>query len=136
MPYQALQMASFAEHGPLIAIIDDDESVRRSLTRLMRSRGFAACAFASAEAFMQSAVVHGASCLVSDVHMPGMSGLELQAWMTAKDLRIPVVFITAFHDLRIQGKALEAGAVCFLKKPFNSKDLIECVERALRSSPA
>jgi FixJ family two-component response regulator len=136
MSCQAGQMTGFTENVPLIAIIDDDDSVRRSLTRLMRSRGFAANAFASAEEFLQSAAARDASCLVSDVHMPGMSGLDLQAWMAANGLRIPVVFITAFHDLRIQGRALEAGAVCFLEKPFSSRQLIDCVERALRSSPA
>ena len=127
-------MATLTENAPLIAIVDDDESVRRALVRLLRSRGFAADAFASSEEFLQSAAVREASCLICDVRMPGISGLELQARMTGQNLRVPIVFITAFHDLRMQWKALEAGAVCFLKKPFNSKDLIECVERALMTS--
>jgi FixJ family two-component response regulator len=127
-------MAAFTENAPLIAIVDDDESVRRVLTRLLRSRGFAAQAFASSEEFLQSAAVHDASCLVCDVRMPGLSGLELQARMAGQNLRMPIVFITAFHDIRMQWKALEAGAVCFLKKPFNSKDLIECIERALMTT--
>jgi len=126
-------MAAFTENASLIAIADDDESVRRAVTRLLRSRGFVAHAFASAEEFLQSAAMREVSCLICDVRMPGISGLELQARMTAQNLRTPIIFITAFHDVRIRWKALEAGAVCFLKKPFKSKELIECVERALRT---
>jgi FixJ family two-component response regulator len=128
-------MDPFTHNATLIAIIDDDESVRRALTRLMRSHGFEAHAFASAETFLQSAAARKAACLISDVHMPGINGLELQSRMAAENLPTPIIFITAFHDVRIQWKALEAGAVCFLKKPFSSKELIECVERALNSSP-
>jgi FixJ family two-component response regulator len=129
-------MVGFRENGLLIAIIDDDESVRRTLMRLIRSRGFEARAFTSAEEFLHSSTAHEASCLISDVRMPGIGGLELQARMTERNLRTPVIFITAFSDARVQTKALEAGAVCVLKKPFNARELIECVERALNSSSA
>jgi FixJ family two-component response regulator len=127
-------MDALTHNVPLIAIIDDDESMRRVLTRLMRSRGFATQAFVSAEAFLQSIAVRDASCLICDVHMPGINGLELQTRMAAENLPVPIIFITAFHDSRTQWKALEAGALCFLKKPFSAKELVACVERALSSS--
>ena len=118
----------------LIAIVDDDESMRVSTATLMRSFGFAARGFASAEEFLQSPEPGETSCVISDVQMPGIDGLELQSRLASTHRRTPVIFITAFPDLRIQERAIAGGAICFLKKPFDGKTLIQCVDRALNRS--
>jgi FixJ family two-component response regulator len=115
----------------LVSIIDDDESLRVAMTGLFRSRGFVAHGFASAEEFLSSSELSETSCVISDVQMPGIGGLELQAKLTAQNARIPIIFITAFPDSRIENKARDAGAICFLKKPFDGQVLMNCVERAL-----
>jgi CheY-like chemotaxis protein len=118
----------------LIAIVDDDESIRVMTATLMRSLGFAARGFASAEQFLQSPELSETSCLISDVQMPGISGLELQSRLASENCRTPIIFITAFPDPRIQDRALADGAVCFLTKPFDGRTLIQCVDRALNRS--
>jgi len=118
----------------LIAIVDDDESIRASTTSLMRSFGFAARGFASAEEFLQSPELDDTSCVISDVHMPGIGGLELQSRLASTHRRTPVIFITAFPDPRIQERALAGGAICFLTKPFDGETLIQCVDRGLNQS--
>jgi CheY-like chemotaxis protein len=118
----------------LIAIVDDDESIRVMTATLMRSLGFAARGFASAEQFLQSPELGETSCLISDVQMPGISGLELQSRLASENCRTPIIFITAFPDPRIQERALADGAVCFLTKPFDGQTLIQCVDRALNRS--
>jgi FixJ family two-component response regulator len=118
----------------LIAIVDDDESMRVSTATLMRSFGFAARGFASAEEFLQSPELGETSCLISDVQMPGIGGLELQKRLVSENRRTPMIFITGFPDPRIQERALAGGAVCFLKKPFDAQTLIQCVDRALNRS--
>jgi FixJ family two-component response regulator len=115
----------------LIAIVDDDESIRVTTATLMRSVGFTARGFASAEEFLQSPELPQTSCLISDVQMPGISGLELQRRLASENRRTPIIFITAFPDPRIQQRALAGGAVCFLTKPFDGETLIQCVDRAL-----
>jgi FixJ family two-component response regulator len=118
----------------LIAIVDDDESIRVSTATLMRSFGHATRSFASAEEFLQSPELGETSCLISDVQMPGISGLELQSRLASENRRTPIIFITAFPDPRIQERALAGGAVCFLTKPFDGQTLIQCVDRALNRS--
>jgi FixJ family two-component response regulator len=119
---------------PLISIIEDDECVRVATRSFVRSLGFAACAFASAEEFLQSPELGEMSCVISDVQMPGIGGLELQSRLASRHRRTPVIFITAFPDPRIEERALAGGAICFLTKPFDGKTLIQCVDRALNRS--
>jgi FixJ family two-component response regulator len=116
---------------PVISIIDDDASVRGATHRLVKSLGYAAHAFASADDFLQSPHVNDTSCLIADVQMPGMSGLELQSVLIAKGCQVPIIFITAYPEDNIRAKALKAGAVCFLSKPFAGTVLVECIHTAL-----
>jgi FixJ family two-component response regulator len=117
---------------PMIAIVDDEESVRVATCHLVRSLGFEVEAFASAQDFLQSGRGLRFSCIISDVNMPGVSGIELQRRLAVEGRSVPFVFITAFPDDAIKERAIGAGAVGFLSKPFNSGDLIDCIERALR----
>jgi FixJ family two-component response regulator len=119
---------------PIISVVDDDASVRTATARLLRSLGFSAHAFASAQEFLSSPRLRETSCLIADVEMPGMSGLELQAYLIAHGHRTPMIFITAFPEDRIRERAMKAGAVEFLSKPFDEPRLLECVERALQRS--
>jgi FixJ family two-component response regulator len=115
-----------------VCIIDDDESVRVATTCLVRSLGHAVRTFASGEEFLNSAYVEDAGCLIVDVNMPRMSGLELQSRLREKGLAPPIIFITAYPEERARARALEAGAICYLDKPFDSATLIECLDLALR----
>jgi FixJ family two-component response regulator len=117
---------------PVISIIDDDASVRVATSRLVRSLGYAACAFASADEFLGSLQVNTTSCVIADVQMPGMSGVELQELLRAKGSSLPVLFITGFPDERMRARALDAGAICFLTKPFDCATLTRHIEAALR----
>ena len=116
-----------------VAIVDDDAAVRVALEGLLRSAGLSARAFDSAETFMESGQQFQAGCLIADIRMPGMSGLELQAKLNADHCRIPIVFITAHGDAQMRMQALRAGAVEFLSKPFNDEALLETVRAALES---
>jgi FixJ family two-component response regulator len=116
---------------PVISIVDDDESVRETTRGLVRSLGYVAATFESAEDFLGSGRVHDTACLISDVQMPGMSGIELQSRLIAEGNRLPVIFITAFPEARARTQALLAGALGFLSKPFNEQKLIDCLELAL-----
>ena len=119
-------------HVPLISIIDDDASVRVATNRLVRSLGYAAHTFASADGFLQSPHVNETACVIADVQMPGMSGIELQSHLIAKGCSVPMIFITAFPEESIRSRALKAGAVGFLSKPFDGTILIECIDIALK----
>ena len=119
--------------APLISIVDDDDSLRNSLNNLIRSVGFRAQGFSSAEAFLNSTQLHDTACLILDVRMPGMSGLDLQRQMVADNSRIPIVFITSHGDDNARTRALEAGAVDFLYKPFREEALLSAIDRALKS---
>jgi len=119
---------------PLISIVDDDDSLRNSLDNLLRSVGFRAQGFASAEAFLSSNQAHDTSCLILDVRMPGMNGLELQRQMVAANWRIPIIFVTSHADDDARARALEAGAVDFLSKPFREEDLLNAINAALKHS--
>src|SRR5437588_6264183 len=116
-----------------VAIVDDDEAVRVALEGLLRSAGLTARAFESAEEFIESGQQLQTACLIADIRMPGMSGLELQAKLNAEGCRIPIVFITAHGDAKMRLQALRAGAVEFLAKPFDDEALLERVCAALES---
>jgi FixJ family two-component response regulator len=116
---------------PMISIVDDDRSVREATRGLVRSLGYGATAFASAEDFLQSDHVSDTACLITDVQMPGLSGVDLQSRLIAQGNRTPVIFITAFPEERIRARAMAAGAVGFLSKPFNEDHLIEYIHTAL-----
>jgi FixJ family two-component response regulator len=116
---------------PVMSIIDDDESVRVATKRFVRSLGFIGHDFASANEFLQSQRVGETSCVIADVQMPGISGLELQELLIAGGHRTPVILITAFPDERIRARALRAGAVCFLTKPCDGQTLLQCLDMAL-----
>ena len=115
----------------LVAIVDDDDSVRCTLQELLRSAGFSSRAFESAEDFLESGHQQETGCLITDIRMPGMSGLELQARLNAERCRIPTIFITAHGDEEMRFQALRAGAVEFLPKPFDDEILVESVRAAL-----
>jgi FixJ family two-component response regulator len=119
------------EESKLVAIVDDDESVRGTLYELLRSAGFSSRAFESAEVYLQSGHQQDTACLITDIRMPGMSGLELQARLNAEHCRIPTIFITAHGDEEMRLRALRAGATEFLPKPFDDEVLIESVRAAL-----
>jgi FixJ family two-component response regulator len=116
----------------LIAIVDDDESVRCAVQGVLRSSGYEPRAFSSAGEFLESGQQRVASCLITDVRMPGMSGLELQARLAEDGCKIPIVFLTAYGDLRMRSQAMKAGAVVFLGKPFDAKVLLDGVRSALK----
>lgn len=116
---------------PAIAIIDDDAFVRASTSRLVRSLGYTAYTFASAMEFLQSGRLNDASCIISDVRMPGMSGIELHAHLVSHGHRVPFVFITAFPEQAGLERAVEAGAIGLLTKPFDGASLIACLDTAL-----
>ncbi len=116
----------------MIAIVDDDESVRSATKSLVRSLGYEAATFCSAEEFLGSAQLKSTSCLITDVRMPGMSGVELQDRLIADGRSLPTVFISAFSDERVQQKVLERGAVGYLRKPFEEDRLVACIEIALK----
>jgi FixJ family two-component response regulator len=116
----------------LIAVVDDDDSVRRSTRRLLESFGFRAAAFESAEGFLTFGQLQDTSCLILDVRMPGMDGLELQTQLAAAGSGIPIIFITAYDDEESRRRALRAGAVAFLGKPFTDQQLLQAIRSALR----
>jgi FixJ family two-component response regulator len=131
-PGYFLNMATQAKPA-LVAIVDDDDSVRGALQGLMKEVGFPARAFASVEEFLESGEQQETACLIADIRMPGMSGLELQAKLNAEHCRIPTIFITAHGDEKMRMQALRAGAVEFLAKPFDDEALLESVRAALQS---
>jgi FixJ family two-component response regulator len=116
----------------LISVVDDDASVLRTTTLLIQSLGFRAAGFESAELFLKSGQLHETSCLIVDVRMPGMSGLQLQNHLAGLGCKIPIVFITAYDDTVSRQRALQAGAVAFLGKPFTDEMLLETIHSALR----
>lgn len=117
----------------LVAIVDDDELIRDSLNGLMKAAGFPAVTFASAEEFLSSGKQEHTACLIADIRMPGMSGLELQSRLNRDNLRIPIIFITAQGDEKMRMQALRAGAVDFLAKPFDDDALLDSVRAAFNS---
>jgi FixJ family two-component response regulator len=118
----------------LISIVDDDESMRESTKGLVRSLGYQAETFASAEEFLQSDSVKNTSCLITDVQMPGLSGIDLQRGLIDRGVQMPTIFITAFPEEGRRARALTAGAVGYLDKPFSEASLLKCLDIALRGS--
>jgi FixJ family two-component response regulator len=117
----------------VVAIVDDDDLMRTALQGLLKSAGLLAQAFASADEFLGSGHQHDTACLITDIRMPGMSGLELQAQLNADHCRIPTIFITAHGDAKMRMQAIRAGAVEFLAKPFDDEALLESVRAAMES---
>lgn len=115
----------------MISIIDDDDSVRAATASLVRSLGFKTRTFASADEFLDSPRAYDSDCVITDVQMPGMGGLELQSRLMAEGHDMPLIFMTAFPEERVRRQAMSAGAVGFLGKPFDGNDMIACIERAL-----
>jgi FixJ family two-component response regulator len=118
----------------IVSIIDDDASVRDAMEGLVRSLGFIACAFESAEDFLRSPRAEDTACLITDVQMPGMNGLELQSHLLAQGRRLPIIFITAFPEQSIRRRAQAAGAVAFLEKPFDGGTMVSLLHEALASN--
>jgi len=117
----------------LVVVVDDDDSIRSAVQDLLDAVGLPARAFESAEEFLRSGKQQETACLIADIRMPGMSGLELQAQLNAEHCRIPIIFITAHGDEKMRMQALRAGAVEFMAKPFNDEALLESVRAALES---
>src|SRR6476661_10890438 len=127
---------SIRQNSRLIAIVDDDESVQSALQDLIESDGLSALCFGSAEQFLDSEARYKASCLIADVRMPGMSGLELQAKLKSEKCSLPIIFITARGDIPMAVRAIQGGAVDFLTKPVNEAALFNSVERAFEQERA
>jgi FixJ family two-component response regulator len=117
----------------MVAVVDDDDSFRAALQRLLRSAGFTVRSFASAEEFLASGQLNEAGCLIADIRMPGMSGLDLQAKLNADRCPIPTIFVTAHGDEKMRLQAMRGGAVKFLAKRFDDAILLESVRAALKS---
>ena len=115
----------------MISIVDDDKSVREAAKTLLRSLGYATATFASAEEFLESGRLGDTACLITDVQMPGMSGVDLQSHLTANGHCTPVIFVTAYPEESVRKRALDAGAFGFLSKPFSQECLISCLDKAL-----
>jgi FixJ family two-component response regulator len=118
----------------VISIIDDDQSMRESTKGLVRSLGYQATAFSSAEEFLQSKHVDDTSCLITDVRMPGLSGIDLQRGLVERGVRVPTIFITAFPEEDTRRQAMTNGAIGYLDKPFSEESLINCLDTALGGS--
>ena len=118
----------------LISIVDDDVALRNSLDDLIRSNGFRTQGFASAEEFMGSNQARDTACLILDVRMPGMNGLDLQRQIVATNWRIPIIFVTAHANDDARARALKGGAVAFLYKPFREEELLDAIGAALKRS--
>lgn len=118
---------------PLICIIDDDQSLQKALVRLIKSFGYAARGFESAEAFIGSDVISGCSCVVTDIQMPGMSGIDLKRFLNEREYPVPVIMITARTEPELEQSARATGAVCFLRKPVDPNLLSDCLAKALNA---
>jgi len=119
----------------LISLVEDDLSLQNALVRLVRSLGYSARGFSSAEEFLESDVLPTCACVITDIQMPGMSGIDLSNRIAEQPSPIPVIMITAQGGTDLERSALASGALCFLRKPIDTKRLIDCIERALRLQP-
>ena len=118
----------------LIAVVDDDASVRSATVDLLASVGFACEAFEAAEDYLQSDAANRTACLILDVRMPGLNGLELQRLMADQGRAVPIIFITSYPNERVRRRAIGAGAICYLSKPCSEKELLDCIRLALDAS--
>ena len=126
-----LQNRNNVRHTPMISIVDDDASIRAATKRLMLLLGYDSETFASAEEFLGSGRLDATSCVISDVQMPGMSGVEMRDRLIANGYPTPVIFVTAFPDDRVRARVLHGGAAGYLSKPLDEKQLIGCLDEAL-----
>jgi FixJ family two-component response regulator len=117
--------------GTIVSVVDDDENVRIAIEGLVRSLGLEARGFASAQEFLASEMASSTDCLITDVQMPGLSGLDLHAKLVSEGKAPPVIFITAFPEARIEARARSLGAAGFLSKPFDAQALVQCIQLAL-----
>jgi FixJ family two-component response regulator len=120
--------------APVICIVDDDESVRNALSRYVRSYGYVAYTFSSAAEFLGSPRIDSTSCVIADVQMPNMNGMELQDALRKQGPQLPIIFITAFPEDAIQARVLRAGAICYLTKPVDGPTLIKHIQGAIAKS--
>jgi FixJ family two-component response regulator len=120
-----------SEAKPLISIVDDDESIREAIGGLMKSLGYSAETFASAEDFLSSSVARSTACLIADVQMPGMTGLDLHRRLAASGRTVPTILITAYPDDNLRRRALADGVVCYLSKPFDESELLAGINASL-----
>ena len=120
----------------VIAIIDDDPSAREATQRLVRSLGHKTQVFSSAEEYLQSEQGQPPACLITDLHMPGMSGIDLQDRLIADGCRVPMIFVTAYFEEQVEAQAMEAGAYGFLRKPFDDESFVACLDKALNHGQA
>ena len=118
----------------LISIVDDDECMRESLQSLLQVLGYNVSTFSSGDEFLKSEQVHDTSCLITDVQMPGMSGIDLQDHLTAGGHCIPIIFMTGYPDDSVRARAMKAGAVGFFSKPFRQDHFIGCIDKALKAA--
>jgi len=118
----------------LIAVVDDDASVRSATVDLLASVGFACEAFEAAEDYLQSDAAKRTACLILDVRMPGLNGLELQRRLADQGRAVPIIFITSYPNERVRRRAIRAGAICYLSKPYSEEDLLGCIRSALDKS--
>ena len=132
-PIIALFRSTNLQQAPMISIVDDDFSVREAAKCLIRSLGYDAMTFSSAEEFLESGRVQTTACLISDIHMPGLSGVELQERLITNGYCLPIIFVTAYPDEKLRGRLLRGGAIGYLSKPFNEDRLIECLGTALKN---
>jgi FixJ family two-component response regulator len=116
---------------PFIAVVDDDDMVREATAALIETFGLVVRVFSSADAYLCSNCVRDTSCLITDVQMPGIDGLQLQHRLAKSGHRIPIIFVTAFPDERARERAMKVGAVCYLSKPFEPLDLLDCIRSAI-----
>jgi len=131
-----LYSGSAANDDPIVFVVDDDVSVRRSTERLVRTLGFGVQTFATAREFLDGARVERPACLVLDVHLPGLSGLDLQSELTRRGVELPIVFLTGHGDIPMTVRAMKAGAVEFLTKPVKSRDLLDAIRNAIADGRA
>ena len=118
----------------LISVVDDDESVRSATVDLLASVGFACEAFVSADAYLQSDAANRTACLILDVRMPGLNGLELQQLLAEQGRAVPIIFITSYPNERVRRRAIRGGAICYLPKPYSEEELLGCIRLALDAS--
>lgn len=122
-------------NAPLVAIVDDDESIRQTTKDLLESAGFAAASFSSAESFLRSRQLKRFRCMIVDMRMPGMTGIELHQRLVASKRAMPTILISAYLDDRVEAQALQTSVVCCLAKPFAPEELLACVRTALTRNP-
>lgn len=122
------------QHKPLVVIVDDDESIRVTTKDLLESAGLDAAAFASAEEFLGSGLLPGVSCAIADMRMPGMSGLALHEHLVASGNAVPTILMTAYPDELVRARAVRAGIVAYLAKPFTDEELLGCISCAMHGS--